>query len=183
MYHSAGQIASLCLFLRSGTFFTQSQSPSPTSHHMRDRCQVNIDLSGGWGGSARDHLQAHGIDVVGVVFGAGSNQRTRDNGLGFVNLRSELFWRLREALDPVTGDNVQLPPDRRLAAQLAAPTWKLRGDQILIESKDDIRARLGSSIDDADAVVLAWQRRDTAMARRRPGPALEIYRGPQGWMG
>jgi hypothetical protein len=46
--------------------------------HMRDHCQVNIDLSGGWGGSARDHLQAQGIDVVGVVFGAGSNQRTRE---------------------------------------------------------------------------------------------------------
>jgi hypothetical protein len=28
--------------------------------------------------------------VVGVVLGAGSNQRTRHNGLGFVNLRSEL---------------------------------------------------------------------------------------------
>jgi hypothetical protein len=150
--------------------------------HMRDRCQVNIDLSGGWGGSARDHLQAQGIDVVGVVFGAGSAQRTRDNGLGFVNLRSELFWRLREALDPVTGDHVQLPPDRRLAAQLAAPTWKLRGDQILIESKDDIRARLGSSCDDADAVVLAWYKRDTAIARRRPGPAVEIFTGPHGWM-
>jgi hypothetical protein len=117
-----------------------------------------------------------------VVFGAGSAQRTRDNGLGFVNLRSELFWRLREALDPVTGDHVQLPPDRRLAAQLAAPTWKLRGDQILIESKDDIRARLGSSCDDADAVVLAWYKRDTAIARRRPGPAVEIFTGPHGWM-
>jgi len=90
---------------------------------------------------------------------------------------------LREALDPVTGDNVQLPPDRRLAAQLAAPTWKLRGDQILIESKDDIRARLGSSIDDADAVVLAWHKREIAVARRRPGPAVEIYKGPHGWMG
>src|SRR5262249_30109844 len=44
--------------------------------HMRDHCQVNIDLSGGWGGSARDHLEAQCINVVGVVFGAGSDQRT-----------------------------------------------------------------------------------------------------------
>jgi hypothetical protein len=38
--------------------------------------------------------------TVGVVFGAGSKERTKDNGLGFVNLRSELWWRFREALDP-----------------------------------------------------------------------------------
>ena len=61
---------------------------------------------------------------------------------------------------------MQLPPDRRLAAQLAAPTWKLRGDQILIESKDDIRARLGSSTDDADAVAPGL-----AQARYGNGPA------------
>jgi hypothetical protein len=150
--------------------------------HMRDHCQVNIDLSGGWGGSARDHLQAQGIDVVGVVFGAGSNQRTRDNGLGFFNLRSELYWRFREALDPVTGDEVELPPDRRLAAQLAAPRWTPRGDKILIESKDDIQARLGSSTDDADAVILAWYQRDVAMARRRRVQAWEPDDFPGSWM-
>jgi hypothetical protein len=129
-------------------------------------------------------LQAHGIDVVGVVFGAGSNQRTRDNGLGFVNLRSELWWRFREALDPVSGDEVALPPDRRLAAQLAAPTWKPRGDKILIESKDDIRARLGSSTDDADAVILAWHQREAAMARRlaRRAREVEAIDYPGGWM-
>ena len=27
---------------------------------MRDRCQINIDLTGGWGGSARDHLAGAG---------------------------------------------------------------------------------------------------------------------------
>src|SRR5215216_4185828 len=151
--------------------------------HMRDRCLVNIDLSGGWGGSARDHLAAQGIDVLGVVFGAGSAQRTKDQGLGLCNMRSELWWRLREALDPVTGDEVQLPPDRRLAAQLAAPMWKLRGDAILIESKDDIKARLGSSTDDADAVILAWHQREQAIARRQPRPVPEIYRGPDAWMG
>jgi hypothetical protein len=151
--------------------------------HMRDRCQVNIDLSGGWGGSARDHLEAQGIAVVGVVFGGGSDQRTKDQGLEFANLRSELWWRFREALDPITGEEVQLPPDRRLAAQLAAPTWKPRGAAILIESKDDIRERLGSSTDDADAVILAWHRRADAMVRRQPRPApVDVNAGPYGWM-
>ena len=80
------------------------------------------------------------------------------------------------------GDEVALPPDRRLAAQLAAPTWKPRGDKILIESKDDIRARLGSSTDDADAVILAWHQREMAMARRLARRAREPDGFPGSWM-
>lgn len=151
--------------------------------HMRDRCQVNMDLSGGWGGSARDHLLSQGIEVVGVVFGSGSDQRTKDGGLKFFNMRSELWWRFREALDPVQGNDIALPPDRRLASQLAAPTWKSRGEAILIESKDDIRKRLGSSTDDGDAVILAWHRREEAIARQKPRHTNTAPRGAGSWMG
>ena len=150
---------------------------------MRDGCQINIDLTGGWGGSARDHLVAQGIRVEPVVFSQASPEHTRDGQLTFANKRSELLWRFREALDPVMGDGIALPPDPRLAAQLAAPTWKLRGNAILIESKDDIRKRLGTSTDDADAVILAWHKRDEALRRQtkpklNPGRALGV-----GWMG
>ena len=150
---------------------------------MRDGCQVNIDLTGGWGGSARDHLLALGIRVEPVVFSQGSPERTRDGQLTFANKRSELLWKFREALDPVQGDGIALPPDPRLAAQLAAPTWKLRGNAILIESKDDIRKRLGTSTDDADAVILAWHKRDDAL-RRQTKRKLEPGRVLMGgWMG
>lgn len=128
--------------------------------HMRDRCAVNIDLTGGWGISAKDHLEAQGVTVNGVVFSAGSDRQTKDQQFKFANMRSELWWLFREALNPDSKEGVCLPPDRRLAAQLAAPTWKLRGNAILIESKDDIRDRLGSSTDDADAVILAWHKRE-----------------------
>ena len=82
------------------------------------------------------------------------------------------------------GDGIALPPDPRLAAQLAAPTWKLRGNAIVIESKDDIRKRLGTSTDDADAVILAWHKRDDALRRQtkrklEPGQAM----ARDGWMG
>jgi hypothetical protein len=153
--------------------------------HMRDQAQVNIDLTGGWGGSARDHLVAQGIPVEPVVFSQGSSARSRDGQLTFANVRSQMFWQLREALDPVQGDGIALPPDRRLAAQLAAPTWTLKGAAIAIESKDDIRKRLGASTDDADAVILAWHKRDEAL-RRQTRPRLNPGRytmGPGGWMG
>ena len=40
---------------------------------IRDGAQVNIDLTGGWGGSARDHLVAQGIRVEPVALhGTGS---------------------------------------------------------------------------------------------------------------
>ena len=82
------------------------------------------------------------------------------------------------------GDGIALPPDRRLAAQLAAPTWTLRGNAIVIESKEEIRKRLGASTDDADAVILAWRKRDDAL-RRQTKERLEPGRhlGPYGWMG
>jgi hypothetical protein len=154
--------------------------------HMRDKCQVNVDLTGGWGGSARDHLVAQGIVVEPVVFSAASVIRTRDGHLEFHNMRAQLWWQFREALDPLQGDSIALPPDRRLAAQLAAPTWKLRGNAILVESKDDIRKRLGTSTDDADAVVLAWHNRADALRRqmrgRRLNPGIALG-GGGGWMG
>lgn len=151
--------------------------------HVRDGAQINIDLTGGWGGSARDHLVSLGMRVEPVIFSQGSNQRTRDGLFTFANRRSELCWQFREALDPVKGDGIALPPDRRLAAQLAAPTWTLRGSAIVIESKDEVRKRLGTSTDDADAVMLAWHQRADVL-RRQTRPRLNPGRamGP-GWMG
>jgi hypothetical protein len=150
--------------------------------HRRDGALVVIDLTGGWGGSARDHLMAQGMRVEGVVFSQASPARSRDGQLSFHNVRAEMWWTLREALDPVLGDGIALPPDRRLAAQLAGPTWKLKGTAIVIESKEEIRKRLGASTDDADAVILAWHKRDEALrqTKRRLEPGRHM--GPGGWM-
>ena len=44
-----------------------------------------------------------------------------------------------------------------LLGDLSAPKWKvLSGGKIQVESKDDIRARLGRSTDDGDAVAMAF---------------------------
>ena len=141
---------------------------------------MNIDLTGGWGGSAFDHLIAQGIRAEPVVFSGASSARTRDGQLSFLNLRAEMKWKLREALDPLYGEGIALPPDKRLAAQLAAPTWRLRGNAIVIESKQEIYKRLGTSTDDADAVMLAWHKRDEAL-RRQMGKRLNPGRA-MAWM-
>ena len=68
----------------------------------------------------------------------------------FKNLRSQMYWQMREDLRT---DNVDLPPDPELFRQLTMPTFREMGNLVIVESKDDIKKRLGRSPDDADAVV------------------------------
>lgn len=120
-----------------------------------------IDCTGGWGGSVRDIMTGQGIDTVSFVASAGTDLRIKGGGeLGFFNMRALAWWRFREALDPVGGDHVALPPDQALRAELAMPTWSDRKGKIIVESKDDLRKRLGRSTDRADAVLMAWLHRN-----------------------
>lgn len=82
---------------------------------------------------------------------AGENQ--------FINLRSALWWLLREYLDPnmPRGFNVALPPNDVLTGELIVPRWKEVGRGFIqVEGKPDIRKRLGGkSTNLADGVMLA----------------------------
>lgn len=124
---------------------------------------VVIDMTGGWGGSARDHLAAQRIPVESAVYNTKSSEYTKDSKFKFYNLRAEMWWQFREALDPASVENIALPPDERLVAELTAPRWKPKADAIIIEDKADVRSRLGSSTDRGDAVVMAWKWRKQAM--------------------
>jgi hypothetical protein len=124
--------------------------------YLRDGAEINIDTGGGWGNSAFDHLKHQNVRIRGITGASGSTAKTRDRQLGFINKRAETWWRLREALDPAYGSNLALPPDPMLRADLTSPKWKLTPRGIQIESKDEIRKRLGRSPDKGDAVVLAW---------------------------
>ena len=76
---------------------------------------------------------------------------------GFNTCRSASIWQLREMLDPSSGSDIALPDDEMLLGDLSAPKWKvLSGGKIQVEPKDDIRARLGRSTDDLDAVAMAF---------------------------
>jgi phage terminase large subunit len=65
-----------------------------------------------------------------------------------------------------------------LVAALSQTTYGFRGDRLLLEPKDQIKARLGYSPDDADAFALTFAqpaaRRD-AYAHRTPGRVLVDY--------
>lgn len=77
----------------------------------------------------------------------------------FKNLRSELWWKARESIDPdpaFQSSPFVLPNDPILREQLITPKYVINSSgQIEIESKDDMKERLGRSPDVADAYCLA----------------------------
>ena len=122
---------------------------------VESEVKVGIDVIG-VGASPYDLLVDAGATVSGINFGAGAEDATDKSGkykLG--NVRAAAYWGFREALDPEYSD-ICLPPDKALRTELLVPRWKLVSGKIYIESKDDVKARLGRSPDIADATVLAW---------------------------
>jgi hypothetical protein len=119
------------------------------------KAPVNVDVIG-YGAAAYEFLKENRVNVAGVNFGAGANNATDRRGiLMFANMRALCYWNLRDMLDPELGDNLALPPDEDLLAELTAPKYEYRGGKIFIRSKEDISSELGRSPDKADAVALA----------------------------
>ncbi len=114
----------------------------------------------GVGAGVVDRLRERGYSVVGFNAAHGvPGLVDRSGELGFVNKRAAAWWAVREALDPAFAPVLALPPDDRLIGDLTAPHWRVMSSgRILVESKDDIRKRLGRSTDDGDAVVQACWR-------------------------
>ena len=110
---------------------------------------INVDEIG-IGRGVVDSLEEEGYENVGVNVAEKSHDIER-----FHNLRAELWWNLRERLDP-DKEPIALPRDDELLSELASVKYKVdaRG-AIQIESKEDMKKRLGHSPDRADAVVLA----------------------------
>jgi hypothetical protein len=120
----------------------------------RNNAPIAIDVIG-VGASPYDFLNARGIQVMGVNVAERSQGFDQSGRLAFANLRAELWWKMREALDPANDLGVALPPNSKLAADLCAPLWSLRGSTVYVESRDEIVKRLGRSPDYASAYLLA----------------------------
>ena len=121
---------------------------------MRDTAPIHLDVIG-VGSSPYDFLNDAGQDVYGVNVAEKSFATDQSGRLNFANKRSELWWKMREALDPANNTGIYLPKDQQLFADLCAPTWKLRGSSIQVESREDIIKRIGRSPDWASAYLLA----------------------------
>jgi hypothetical protein len=124
----------------------------------------------GLGSGVFDRLKEQGKQVRAFNSSAASSARDHSGELGFLNARAEGWWRLRELLDPAGASTIALPPDDELIGDLTCPKWTLNSSgKVVIESKDDLRRRLGRSTDTGDAVVMAFSERSYARAGQLQG--------------
>lgn len=156
----------------------------------RDKPTTAVDTTGGWGGDALTQLKQWGQDAVGVNSGAGSDYKVTSKVVGedgrervevlfgMRNMRAELHWRFHEALNPESGEDLEIPDDPKLIEELLAPTFEITASGLQIEAKDDLQAadRLGRSPDRLDSLLLCWhaarihRQKQAAAARKKPPP-------------
>lgn len=122
--------------------------------HRRDSAPVHIDAIG-VGSSPVDWARHAEMQVVAVNVSEKSVYRGKAGVLQFYNLRSEYWWRLREALDPQYDTGMALPPDPDLLTELTCVKWRMQGKTIYVQSREEIVDEIGRSPDAATAVVLA----------------------------
>jgi len=109
----------------------------------------------GIGAGVYDRLREQGMKTDPFNAGRKTLKRDKTNQFGFNCLRSAAWWNLREMLEPPRSQ-IALPPDDELAGDLTALHYKHTSDgKIAVESKDEIRKRIGRSSDRGDAVMQA----------------------------
>jgi hypothetical protein len=123
---------------------------------VRDRAVIHIDLFG-VGAEPYGHLRAVHQQVVGCNTGEPARGVAMDGRLMFSNWRSELVWRMREALSPLAAEKtgIALPPNKILLNEMCSFKWGLVGNAIKVESRDKQIAILGNSPDYAWAYFLS----------------------------
>jgi hypothetical protein len=120
----------------------------------RDDAPMHIDVIG-VGASPYDVLNSMGLPVYGINVAEKAIGTDKSGKLRFINRRSELYWHLRELLDPANNTGIALPPDPELKKELCAITWRMTGFTIQVASRDEIWEKVKRSIDRATAIMLA----------------------------
>lgn len=109
---------------------------------------VNVDE--GYNPGVVDGLKKDGFKVTPISFQGKAKDDKR-----FANVRAEMFWTLAERFKE---GNIQIPNDKTLLKQITDIKLKdpTRVDQILIESKEQMKSRHLKSPDRADALALCF---------------------------
>lgn len=141
-----------------------------------DPPKVGID-DAGLGGGVTDRLnELYTEGMLGKMEIVPVNAAERANDPEkFANRRAEMWWTIREELQ---FDRLDLPPDNKLEADLTNIKYKYDSRaRIILESKDEVKKRLGRSPDRADAagIALAAYFQPT-FQRQRPAQTQTGYR-------
>ena len=116
---------------------------------------VGVDGVGVGAGTVNE-LKRLGKQITDIQSGAAAIELMKDGqklSEEFNNLRSQMWWQARLDLQDERGELVIQVEDDELAADLITPHYRIRGNKIIVESKDEIRKRLGRSPNKGDAFV------------------------------
>lgn len=166
-----GGLDKTCAARRHGTWFDELVSvpgavtkDGPTAAGfvvplVRNGACIVVDAIG-IGSSALDFIRGLNLLVHPVVGSEGSTTMDKAGQLRMRNRRAEMYWLLREALDPTNPNPIALPPDTELLGDLAAVRYKVvslgKTAAIQMRDKDEIREVLGRSPDKGDAVAMTF---------------------------
>lgn len=125
----------------------------------RDQALPIIDAGGGYASGIIQVLEDNNIKYAVHKGSEASTLRDKSGKLKLKNERTAVIWRFREALDPDQsgGSPIMLPDDPMLISDLTAATFEVGSQGIVVESKIDLKKRLGRSPDRGDAVVNCWK--------------------------
>ncbi len=119
-----------------------------------------IDITGTAGGGLHDAMRLLHPTIPSYAFVAAgaSKYLDRSGRIKMRNKRTEAYWRLRDALDPIHGIDLMLPPSDDLKVELCAGRWYMFSSGAGLEEKEEITKRLGGdkSPDLADAVAMLF---------------------------
>lgn len=118
-----------------------------------------FDDTVGWAHGAIDFMRSSGLSPYAIRF---DNKQTSDDR--YFNMRAEMWMKLADWIKA----GGALPPIPEMVAELTAPTYAFKEGKLIIESKDQIKKRLGRSPDLADALALTFAIPDApaGMAKR-----------------
>ena len=126
---------------------------------VRNGACICVD-SIGIGSSALDFIKGLNLNVLAVNGSETSPVQTKAGNMRFRNRRAEMYWRVREALDPTATVPIALPNDQELLGDLTAVRYKIvtlgSATALQMRDKDEIRKMLGRSPDKGDAVAMTF---------------------------
>ncbi len=110
----------------------------------------------GVGAGTINTLKEYGITDKGINLQGAASPIKLNGAEEFDNLRSQMWWQVREDL---RNGEIVIPKDEGLIADLTTPKYAVQRGKIKVESKDEIKKRLGRSPNKGDAFVYwNWKR-------------------------
>ncbi len=120
------------------------------SHKIKEYPEAIVNIDEGYNPGVVDGLRALKYRINGVSFQGKANKDKL-----FANIRAEMFWNLADRFKEGT---IQIPNDKTLLKQITDIKKKPlnRNDQIILESKEDMKQRGLKSPDRGDALALCF---------------------------